>query len=183
MGTSDELRLRSLVAAHSSRVAEYLRRRAHLLSDLDTEELLGEVFLVAWRRLDQIPADAEVAWLIGVARNVQRNARRKEIRRTTMMAKLRPRTAGPSAEDLVVSHHELQVALLRLSSSDRELLFLRYWDGLTIADIAVALTIKPTVVAKRLSRAVARLESRIESFAHKADTQRAIGDVQLGDNL
>jgi len=44
-----------------------------------TGDLVEEVLLVAWRRLDDIPAGAEIPWLIG-ARNVLRNALRQQRR-------------------------------------------------------------------------------------------------------
>ena len=42
---------------------------------------MAEVFLTAWRRIDQIPSGSELPWLYGVAHNVVANQQRSFVRR------------------------------------------------------------------------------------------------------
>ena len=70
MGSSQDDRFRRLVREHSPEVANYLRRRLYPLTPADLDDLVEETMLVVWRRLDDVPADAERPWIIGVARNM-----------------------------------------------------------------------------------------------------------------
>jgi DNA-directed RNA polymerase specialized sigma24 family protein len=47
------------------------------------DDVVAETFLVAWRRLEDIPTRKELPWLLGVARNAMANIRRGERRRRT----------------------------------------------------------------------------------------------------
>ena len=69
-------RLEALFDAHSGRVFAYAARRS---SPQDADDVVGETFLVAWRRLDAVPPDA-LPWLLGVARKVLSNRRRGLLR-------------------------------------------------------------------------------------------------------
>ncbi|MCO8271077.1 hypothetical protein M1L60_10780 [Actinoplanes sp. TRM 88003] len=57
---------------HAPAVLRYARRR---VDDEQADEVVAETFVVAWRRLAEIPA-AELPWLFGVARRVSANVRR-----------------------------------------------------------------------------------------------------------
>ena len=72
-------RLTRLFDSHATAVRSYLYRRLTGAPDpaQEADDLTAEVFIVAWRRLDYIPADAELPWLYAVARRVLANARRK----------------------------------------------------------------------------------------------------------
>ena len=52
---------------HHAAVLSYYARRA---SRADAWDATSEVFVVALRRFDEIPADSPRAWLLGVARKV-----------------------------------------------------------------------------------------------------------------
>src|SRR5262245_19625673 len=73
IGTSHEERFRAAYQRHAPAVWRYLARR---LGDDDlAEDLTSEVFVVAWRRRHDAPADS-LPWLYGVARRVLANDRR-----------------------------------------------------------------------------------------------------------
>ncbi len=81
-GQSDDdarLRFEAMFRQHYPEVNAYVRRR----TTGDAGDVVGEVFLTAWRRLDRVPADA-LPWLLGVARKVLANARRSEHRHPTV---------------------------------------------------------------------------------------------------
>lgn len=51
--------------------------------------ILAETFLVAWRKLDQVPSGPDARlWLFGVARNALADHYRGERRRTALAARL-----------------------------------------------------------------------------------------------
>jgi RNA polymerase sigma factor (sigma-70 family) len=168
VASSREARLRALVDKFAPQVGAYLRRRAYPLNDADVEELIQAVYVVAWRRLDDIPLGAECAWLIGVARNVLNNERRGHSRRRNLQGRLTPRRDEPSAEDHAIANEQLRIALGALSDSDRELLLLHFWDGLKATEIAHVMGIRPGAAATRLSRASARLRANFEAPADGA---------------
>ena len=63
---------------------EYCSRR---LGVQEANDAAAEVFLVAWRKIDQVPIGADARmWLYGVARNVVRNASRSARRRERLAA-------------------------------------------------------------------------------------------------
>ena len=153
---SRETRLERLARENSTAVANYLRRRLYPLSLSDLDDLVEEVLLVVWRRIDAVPPDAELPWMIGVARNVLNNARRSQNRRDTFAASLSAPTPDSSAEEYVVADLAIRDALAALSDSDREVLLLHFWDGLDAGELATVLSVTTNAAAVRLSRAQGR---------------------------
>ena len=162
MGTPRDERLGELARRCTPEVARYLRRRAYPLNDADIEDLVEEVLEIAWRRLDDVPSGAELSWMIGVARNVLNNARRKDSRRRRQLSQMRPRGLASSAEENVVANEQLREALASLSALDQEVLFLHYWESFNTDAIATALKISKGASATRLSRASTRLQEAFE---------------------
>src|SRR3954447_5395648 len=87
-----ETRFSALFEAHFDAVRAYAWRRDAASAD----DVAAETFLVAWRRLDSVPADA-LPWLIGVARNVRRNELRSGRRRSALVERLAA-SAPPAGE-------------------------------------------------------------------------------------
>ncbi|NNN00769.1 MAG: sigma-70 family RNA polymerase sigma factor [Acidimicrobiaceae bacterium] len=156
MGSTLDDRFASLVRVHSPAVGNYLRRRLYPLTRSDLDDLVEETFIVVWRRIDDIPPQAELAWIIGVARNVLRNARRSKQRRSRFESSLTPRADDSSAEDYVIGDSSVREALLKLSEEDREIVMLNAWDGLDTTAIASVLQTTTNAAAVRLTRAQAR---------------------------
>jgi RNA polymerase sigma-70 factor (ECF subfamily) len=152
-------RLEDLFEAHHRALLAYAARRCPTLSD--AEDVVAEVFLVAWRRLDDLPAgDAALPWLYGVARKTIGNQRRGLLRRGRLQARLeqtaeRPATPAPTGTEPALE------ALERLSDDDRELLRLVAWEELSHAEIAAVLGISVNAVAIRLHRARERFEQAL----------------------
>ena len=76
--------LSSLYEQCSPRVLAYALRRT---SREQAEEVLAETFIVAWRRLNEIPDDP-IPWLLAVARRVLANQRRATSRREALDQRL-----------------------------------------------------------------------------------------------
>ena len=83
---SYDTRFQRLFTSHRDAMWAYCYRRLH--RD-DVSDAVAEVFLVVWRRIDQVPVDDEaLLWLYGVARKVVSNANRSTIRRQRLRTKV-----------------------------------------------------------------------------------------------
>lgn len=141
----------------------YARHRG--LSAEDAEDLAADTLEIAWRRLEDVPAAEPLAWLYGVARNVLRNRHRRERNREAVVVRL-SRSRAPASEDdpaaaAVAGAGTLRAALGELSEDDQELLKLVAWDGLTRAQVAVAIGCSEGAARTRLHRARNRLAAQI----------------------
>lgn len=128
----------------------------------DAADLLADVYLVAWRRIDEVPhGDGARMWLYGVARRALANHRRGDRRRAALASELAAalRSVRPPQND----DGRLAAALATLDETDRELIMLSAWDGLTSAEIGEVLGIRAATVRVRLHRARRRLEHALES--------------------
>jgi RNA polymerase sigma-70 factor (ECF subfamily) len=145
--------------AHADAVATYARRR----SDVQTaDEVVGDVFLVAWRRLEEVPDDP-LPWLLGVARRALANRRRTVARERALrgrLGSLLPDAVTASQAD-TDSNATVLGALGRLGERDREVLLLVAWEGLTPAQGAAVIGVRPNTFSTRLSRARRRFEREL----------------------
>jgi RNA polymerase sigma-70 factor, ECF subfamily len=126
------------------------------------EEIVSEVYLIAWRKLADIP-QPELPWLLSVARNVTANQFRATVRQRSITAELQAwtDTGGPAAADIadqVTERHAVLAALGTLSAPDRDLLTLVAWHGLTPAAAARVMGCSTAAYFVRLHRARRRLE-------------------------
>jgi RNA polymerase sigma-70 factor (ECF subfamily) len=153
MGAPDEDRFARLVYEHSGAVGNYLRRRLYPLSPSDLDDLVEETMIVVWRRIDSVPTDAELPWMLGVARNVLRNARRSKNRRSAFESRLAPTFDDASAEEHVIADESVRNALTSLPDDDREILLLNAWDGLDTHALGAYFVISTNAAAVRLTRA------------------------------
>ncbi len=152
---------RRMFDANFDTIHAYCLRR---LSPDDAGDAVSEIFLVAWRRIDSIPAAPnDRLWLFGVARNVVRNAgrsTRRSMRAVVRLGGLAP-IAPPDPPSQVVTaseHGEIMVASGRLSSADQEILKLRLWEELSVAEPATVLDCSEKAASKRYQRAITRLD-------------------------
>ena len=151
--------------AHYWAVSRFVARRldgqAH-----EVEEVVAEVFSIAWRRRTELP-DAPLPWLYGVARNCLANTVRGMGRYRRLLHRLgnheaahrRQTVDSPDAERAGSWVHE---ALGRLSVADQEALRLTAWEELTLEELAVALDCSSGAAAMRLHRARRRLRTEID---------------------
>ena len=146
-------------------IGAYIRRRIYPLSHSDADDLIEEVLIIAWRRLDDIPPGAAVPWLIGVARNVLRNAHRKYRRGQVVTSHLASPHHDSSAEDNVIADEGVRAGLAMLSDDDREIVLLHAWDGRSSEEIGVIFGITSNAAAVRLSRAQDRFRKNFTDIA------------------
>lgn len=117
-------RFDALFATYSSDIVASCGWRAGSASD--AQDAVADVFLTAWRRLDELPeGDAARVWLYATARRVIANQRRSNRRRTALHDRL-AREAASAANDRPTTREESLVhdALELLAPRDREILLL-----------------------------------------------------------
>ncbi|MFI5906059.1 RNA polymerase sigma factor [Dactylosporangium sp. NPDC051541] len=127
------------------------------------DDVVGDTFLVAWRRFADLPARDPIPWLLGVARNVVRERYRTEARQVSLVAELRDWVAEARADvaDDVVERAAMLAALAGLAEDDRELLTLVAWHGLSARAAARVVGCSTATYFVRLHRARKRLEAAL----------------------
>ncbi|MFI6595755.1 RNA polymerase sigma factor [Nonomuraea sp. NPDC050536] len=152
-------RFTRVFADHHRAVLGYLLRRA---DEHDAQDALSETFLVVWRRLDAVPADDPLPWLIGVARNVLNNQRRSAVRREALRERVMAH-AVPAHHDPAPAPDGAVISALRLlGERDREVLMLHAWEDLSAAQIAQVIGGTAAGARLRLHRARRRLVQALE---------------------
>ncbi|MFN8111071.1 MAG: sigma-70 family RNA polymerase sigma factor [Thermoleophilia bacterium] len=142
----------------------YLVRRVRVRED--AADLLAELYLLAWRRRDALPAPPDDRlWLFGAARRLVLAHHRDEVRRHAAASDLRELLAVAPAPQDASDEPDPRVrrALAALPEPDRELLTLTVWEGLTPAQAAAIAGIRPGAARVRLHRARRRLASALGS--------------------
>lgn len=160
---SDHDRFERIFAAHYRAVQRFARRR--LASSADADDVVAETFTVAWRRLDDVPAQA-LPWLYGVAHRTLANQRRGDRRREQLRQRLAAapddRETWPALGDGVPSR-TLIAALLELPEAERDALLLTAWEGLDRRAAAAVVGCSTPALAARLHRGRGRLRRFLDA--------------------
>lgn len=152
-------RFTALYDRYRNRVYAYAVSRAgRQLAD----EVVSEVFLIAWRRLEELP-DAPLPWLLVTARNVIESEFRAVARQQSLAAELSSWGSGVASDiaDEVSERQAVLRALAALPEGDRELLTLSAWHGLSPRDAASVVGCSAATYLVRLHRARRRLEKAL----------------------
>lgn len=163
---------------HVDAVTRYALRRC--AGPEDVGDLVGECFLIALQAADRYRPETETAlpWLFGIARRLVARQRRHYASGRRLFLKASnvfPRfteseaDAVASALDAARQRPALEAALARLSPSEREVLEIVAYDGLSPTEAAITLGITPNAARLRLSRA-----RKTVKFALAADATIAI---------
>lgn len=150
-------RFEDVVATTYVPMQRYLRRRTDPAS---ADDVLGDVLLVMWRRADDIPPDAVLAWCYGVARGCLANSARARLRHLRLVRRLaEDRTwQQPNA---AAADPQLDQAMRGLPAKDLEILRLWAWEDLAPREIALVLGISANAASIRLHRATKKLKQRL----------------------
>lgn len=157
---------------HVDRVHRFVR--GQLGADA-AEDLVSEVFLVAFRRRDtyDVAHPDAAPWLLGIAANLVRAHRRAGGRRQALLRRLgaeRPvdHTVDLDARlDADAAHDDLRRALAALRPQEREVVLLSILGELDHAEIARALAIAPGTVRSRLHRGRTALATALQGSADR----------------
>ena len=155
-----EVRFRTLYEATYRDLLRFVQRRVH---PTHAEDIAADVFLVAWRRFDDLPPAAgdTRAWLFGIAQRTLLNGQRGDRRRRALTIRIADAIVVAqggeawkgSDSELVARRLDLAAAWSRLAPVHQETLSLAVWDGLDGPQAAVVLGISPVAFRLRLSRA------------------------------
>lgn len=176
-----QARFAAVHAAHARDVLAYALRRAD--TPEDAADVVADTFLVAWRRLDDLPdgPDARL-WLYGVARRTLANQRRGERRRLRLAERLRtelPPLSAAAQRPANTVDADLLRAIKALGEEDREVLLLTGWEDLSPAEVARVLDISRVAARSRLHRARKRLRDALAETADPADAVRRATNLEL----
>lgn len=151
----DHQEFERFVDEHQLAVWRYALRRAE---PADVEDVVAETFAVAWRRWQQAHAGG-LPWLYRTAAFVLANRNRGRTRQSRLFALLAALPTDRGEGDLEAVEQRLAVAelLRQLSASERELVALLYWEGLSVREAAAVLGCTTAAAYVRLHRLRARL--------------------------
>jgi RNA polymerase sigma-70 factor (ECF subfamily) len=160
---------RCLVDAYDRRLLYFLLR---FLPDADrAADAVQEVWLTVLRRLPALRApEAFRVWLYQIAHDRVVSLLRRDRREERAVAELRRRqppedNEGPehACDDAELVHRGLAL----LAPEHREVLLLRFLEGLSVAEIAEALRISLGTVKSRLHYARQALRQHVEKLGHE----------------
>jgi RNA polymerase sigma-70 factor, ECF subfamily len=131
----------------------------------DAEEAAQDGFVKTWRALDRFREGAPFRpWLLRIVANEASNRRRSAGRRAHLALRVAGEEpsgdAAPSPEAALLSAEQratLLAAVEELPEEQRDVVALRYFVGLSEAEVAEALAIPQGTVKSRTARALERL--------------------------
>ena len=145
----------SLVREHFNRVRGYVRIR---VPDSDSEDVVADVFLRALERRGELRSADPGPWILSLARSRVADYFRK--RRARMKLDAGAARAQPTpleeleqAEFLALMRRKMAV----LSETERDVIALKFTEGLSNVEIAGALGVTPNHLGVMLHRALSRL--------------------------
>ena len=167
---------------HVEAVQRFVARRVsdpHVAADLTADVFLAAVDSAATYDPSRGPV---VAWLYGVGRNaIAAEARRRArelhaVRRIEGRRLLDPGSLARIEERLDAERESRRLyrAIAELSAGDRALLELVSLDGLSVADAARVLGVKPATARVRLHRSRARVTARLHGTGAPELPDRAL---------
>ncbi len=161
--TEARARFERLFAGHYGELLRFAQRRV----GIDTAgDVVAEAFLIAWRRLGEVPPQHARAWLYATARHVIANELRARQRRNRLHEHAREvivtdrRVAGDHAA-VIAEQLWVRAVLGSLSEMDQELLRLTEWERLELSEVAAVLGCSRTAAKVRLHRARRRFARRV----------------------
>lgn len=165
MNADDESRFEALYHEHFRVVLRYALAR---LEPERARDVTAETFLIAWRRLPDVPQEAR-PWLLGVAHKVVAGQLRTDARLDQLQQRLWETASFNGGRldpgDEVADREAVYIALSRLSDTDREILRLVAWDQLPHSAAAEVMGLSRFTFAVRLHRAWRRLANELDRVA------------------
>ena len=133
----------------------------------DAEDIAQETFLRAWNHLKSFDQTRPLKpWLLSITANLARNRRRSAGRYLAALTRaFRDEPVPASVEDKNTQYMEandLWKAVQNLREPDQQVVYLRYFMDLSVAETANVLQVAEGTVKSRLSRALEKLRAIIK---------------------
>ena len=154
-----------LVLAHQQAV---FRLSYLLLGDPDdAEDIAQETFLRAWKYLKSFDATRPLRpWLLSIASNLASNRRRSAGRYfAALMRAFRDEPTSTTMEEKSsqqLQANDLWQAVQTMNLADQQIIYLRYFLDLSVAETAEVLQVAEGTVKSRMSRALEKLRNIIQ---------------------
>ena len=170
-----ESRFTALYDAHYRGVLGYALTKAEPGT---AEDVVSEVFLIAWRRIGDVPGEA-FPWLLGVARNLLRKQHQNGYRRWALADRIIALTTRQQLMAWDVAEHVIEretalAALRTLPERDLDVLVLTMWQGLTPEDAADAAGCSTATFRVRQHRARRRLAKALDAANRTRPSTRSV---------
>ncbi|MEV6810999.1 sigma-70 family RNA polymerase sigma factor [Micromonospora sp. NPDC051296] len=150
--TDGACRMRAIFTANAQPLFHFLLRLTRGQREL-AEDLLQETMLRAWRRLGELPVEADTVrrWMFIVARHLAIDAARARAARPAEVygVDVGWMPSPDNAFDGVVDRYALADALCRLTSEHRAVLVELYYGGASVAEAANRIGIPEGTVRSR----------------------------------
>jgi RNA polymerase sigma-70 factor (ECF subfamily) len=157
-------RFESCFREHYARLLAFTMRRVS--GQEVAEEVVADIYAVAWRRRDHIP-DSPLPWLYAIAANVIADQYRSTRRRRDLDRRLaheaRAAATGSDPAESLALREAFAVAFARLTESEQEVLRLVAWDGLDVGEAAQVLGCSQGAFRVRLHRARRKLARQLDA--------------------
>ena len=166
----DPAAFRYLVRRYQGPLVAYLVRR---LGNADAaSEVAQEAFVRAYFALQSLKKpESFFAWLLGIAIRAARELRRDEWRQRQIIQRSSPPPLETSPEAESEADVAVTEAVARLPESCREVVLLRYYGGLSCAEVAARQGMPLGTVTKTLSRAYAMLRESLQEKIRPEDSE------------
>lgn len=154
------------VYAALDKYADTVRRICflHLRQRADVEDVFQEVFLQYLQRKEDFESEEhEKAWILRVAIN-----RCKDLVKSFWHNRIDPLDDEMMAR-VPSENHEILDAVLRLPPSERNAIYLFYYEGYSVTEIARVQNQKANTVYSHLHRARKRLHRQLGGLEHEED--------------
>lgn len=160
----DEAACRELLDRHGGRLMGVVQKAHHDLGQ--TEDVVQETFVRAIQQADRLRSDgAFFPWLVRIALNVAVDLRRRTQRETVTDELPEMTTSVESGADHRMERVEdadrVNRALERLKPRSRELLVLRYFAGMSVAELAEVFDKSDVAIRKELQRSRDQLRRQL----------------------
>ena len=168
-GSPDEFR--RLVDRYQKPLFAYLAGRLENRSQ--AEEAAQESFVRAFQSLKKLrKPESFYSWLLGIAGRVLKEQFRSQARRERdreIAETLLPEAADPAPDYLI------EEAIAVLPETHRQVILLRYYEGLSCQEVATRLNMPLGTVTKTLSRAYGLLRQELQA---RERAERTVNQVQ-----
>ena len=154
-----------IVTAHQGRVARLAYRLLGWSEDVD--DVVQEVFMAALKAMPRFKGGSRLStWLAAITVNKCRNARRRRFVRLAFLRRSEARRDEVHHDNSATSDAEtfdrVRRAVLALPVRHREVVVLRYLEGMPVAEVGRTLGLSVGAVEMRLHRARARLHDSLQ---------------------